>query len=60
MPQLLRQRAQHRDFNPRLNSVYLLSMGSVPKDVIREIETDVIGYRPWQLSSPSRDERSRF
>ncbi|MBR6870221.1 MAG: hypothetical protein IKM91_01195 [Candidatus Methanomethylophilaceae archaeon] len=47
-------------FNPRLNSVYLLSMGSVPEDVIREIETDVIGYRPWQLSSPFRGERSHF
>ena len=37
-------------FNPRLNIAYTLNMLTVPEDVIREIETDVIGYEKYQLS----------
>lgn len=32
-------------FNPRLNIVYTLDMGSVPRETMRAIETDVIGYK---------------
>ena len=38
-------------FNPRLNVAYTLNMLTVPEDVIREIETEVIGYVKYQLSS---------
>lgn len=31
-------------FNPRLNSVYLLDIGTIAPETIREVETDVIGY----------------
>lgn len=31
-------------FNPRLNEVYLLDINTVPKDVITEVERDVICY----------------
>jgi hypothetical protein len=31
-------------FNPRLNKVYTLDMNTVSKDLIKEIETDVICY----------------
>ena len=31
-------------FNPRLNKVYTLDMDIVSKDIIKEIETDVICY----------------
>lgn len=31
-------------FNPRLNVVYLLDMGNVPKETITEVEDDVICY----------------
>ncbi len=31
-------------FNPRLNAAFILDMSTVPKDVIRTIEKDVIGY----------------
>ena len=31
-------------FNPRLNKVYTLDMNIVSKDIIKEIETDVICY----------------
>lgn len=37
-------------FNPRLNIAYTLNMLTVPEDVIREIETEVIGYEKYQLS----------
>ena len=37
-------------FNPRLNVAYTLNMLTVPEDVIREIETEVIGYEKYQLS----------
>lgn len=32
-------------FNPRLNTVYLLDMKKVPKDIIKTIENDVICYK---------------
>lgn len=31
-------------FNPRLNQVYRLAVKDIPKNVIRVVETDVIGY----------------
>ncbi|SDB84551.1 hypothetical protein SAMN05421734_101431 [Pelagirhabdus alkalitolerans] len=31
-------------FNPRLNTVYLLPVDSIPDEVIEEVETTVIGY----------------
>ena len=31
-------------FNPRLNSVYLLKINSIPKDIINEVSSKVIGY----------------
>ena len=37
-------------FNPRLNVAYTLNMLTVPVDIIREIETEVIGYEKYQLS----------
>lgn len=37
-------------FNPRLNVAYTLNMLTVPVEVIREIETEVIGYKKYQLS----------
>ena len=37
-------------FNPRLNVAYTLNMLTVPEDVIREIEAEVIGYEKYQLS----------
>ncbi len=31
-------------FNPRLNKVYLKSISEIPRDIIKEIENDVICY----------------
>ncbi|KMY43161.1 hypothetical protein AC622_01895 [Bacillus sp. FJAT-27916] len=31
-------------FNPRLNKVYLLSISTIPNEIINEVETIVIGY----------------
>lgn len=31
-------------FNPRLNNVYLLEINKIPKDIIEQVSTEVIGY----------------
>ena len=35
-------------FNPRLNTVYVLDMSKVPKETIRRIEAEVIGYKEFE------------
>ena len=32
-------------FNPRLNSAYLLDLNTVSKEIIKEVETNVICYK---------------
>lgn len=52
---LLARNSFHRKFhqihkigilNPRLNKAYLLSLSSIPEDIIEHVKTYVIGYRP--------------
>ena len=43
-------REDNVDAIARLNIAYTLNMLTVPEDVIREIETEVIGYEKYQLS----------
>lgn len=31
-------------FNPRLNEYYILNVAEIPKDIVQEVETEVIGY----------------
>lgn len=31
-------------YNPRLNEVYRISVDAIPRDVIIEVDRDVIGY----------------
>lgn len=31
-------------YNPRLNTVYKISVEDIPENIIREVETDIIGY----------------
>ena len=31
-------------YNPRLHCVYKLNMSEVPKEIIKEVEVEVIGY----------------
>lgn len=36
-------------YNPRLNEVYQIEVGDIPKDVIAEVDRDVIGYPVHRL-----------
>lgn len=40
-------------FNPRANCVYLKNISDIPKEVIEEVSSEIIGYREGSSSKPS-------
>lgn len=37
-------RGEEVNFNPRLNNVYRLDVGSIPAETVEKVETEIIGY----------------
>ena len=47
-------------FNPRLNAIYTYDISNLPDETIKQIETDVIGYKNIQNSfKPSSEETAK-